>query len=216
MSVDVNDFTQHPICDTDIWVNLCLGDVLDEFFSVHTRIIVADVVEEEIMKWQTNTDYSKIATEYQKYKQSGCILVIQHDVHIETTVRKLLEKTLLDLGFANDFANKPPEDNKGEYVSAIYADHFGIPFLKSNDNAFQEGGRGRKEFPDLKVKNWNDTIRELIADDKKRFAIVSKVEKENMRMGKLKKQHEGRKALKEKISMEEKLEQLKQRFSKRF
>lgn len=216
MGIDITEFSQYPICDTDIWVKLCLGGILKELFFLHKKIIVADVVEGEIMKWQSNPHFSKIATEFQRCKRDACILVIQHDVHIVLEEKKLLERILLDLGFSNDFGNKPPEENKGEYVSAIYADYFGITLMRSNDHAFQEGGRGRIEFPDLVIKNWSDTLRDLIRDDRQRIAMAAKVEEESKRMNQHKKQYEAKKTLDAEMSMDLKLEQLLNKYSKRY
>lgn len=215
MEIDVNEFSKYPICDTDIWINLCLGGLLNEVFKLHKKIIVADVVEGEILNWQKSKKYRFIADEFQKYKSNGYILVIVHDKHIPEPSRKILERMLYDLKFQNDFKNNPPEDNKGEFASAIYADYFQIPFMKSNDNAFQEGGKGREAFPDLLVKNWNDTLRDLIKDDKKRISIVKKVKEENMRMKQSKNMDKHIQKNKN-ISMDEMLEQLKQKFSKNY
>jgi|GEM_PF-911801 hypothetical protein len=216
MEINIAELSKYPICDTDIWVNLCLGGLLSEVFKLHSKLVVADVVEGEILNWRKSGKYCFIADEFQKYKKNGHILVIEHDKHIPAPQRKILERILYDLKFQNDFKNKPPEENKGEFVSAIYADYFKIPFMKSNDNAFQEGGKGREAFPDLLVKNWNDTLRELLKDDRQRISIAKKVEEENKRMNQSKNTVDKHNKGKNDISMDEMLEQLKQRFSKNY
>jgi len=216
MGVEATTFSSYPICDTDVWVKLCLGDILKELFSVHKKIVVSDVVESEILKWRNNPLFSNIAAEFEKYKQSGYILVIYHDLHIEDDDKRLLERTLFDLGFRSDFANKPPESDKGEFVSAIYANHFGIPFMKSDDHSFQEGGMGRNEFPNLIIKNWNDTLRDLIKDDPQRIAITAKVEKESKQMNRQKKQYNLQRKQDEEKALEMKLEQLLEKYGRKY
>ncbi|MGR5904591.1 hypothetical protein ACT7DI_03130 [Bacillus paranthracis] len=36
--------------------------------------------------------------------------------------------------------------------------------MKTNDKAFQGKGAGRKEFPDLEIKNWYDVVEEFSID----------------------------------------------------
>lgn len=209
----VCEFEKYPICDTDIWVNLCLGKITDELFAVHKKLVVADVVEGEISKWKNRKEYSYIYEEFVKNKNQGRILVINHEEHIVEDDRKLLELQLYELGFKNDFLNKPPEHNKGEYVSAIYADYFGILLMKSNDGAFSENGQGRIEFPDLEVRNWNFTVRDLVKSDKKRYRIINEVEKKNKEMNQeIKIKNEVAKN----ESIEEKLLKLQKKFSKNY
>lgn len=64
--------------------------------------------------------------------------------------------------FQTGLEDSPHEEHKGEIVSAIYAEYFECPFLKSNDGAFREGGMGRIAFPDLLVKNREDMLEDLV------------------------------------------------------
>lgn len=176
------DFSKYPICDTDIWVNLCLGDLLPSLFRKYEKIVFADVVEGEIMSWLKEPRFDHVAKEFISLKESGHVLVIEHDVHIEAENRIILEQILYDLGFKHDFKNKPPEKNKGEFVSAIYADHFRMPFFKTNDNAFQEGGIGAREYPELVIKNWYAVVEELVSNPRERIDVHKRVESESKRM----------------------------------
>src|SRR5690606_27411567 len=97
------DFSQFSICDTNIWVNLCLGNILPEFFWTYDKIVVADVVENEIIKWKKGDKFSFIATKFEDYKNNNSILVIEHDVHVIEEDRPFLEKMLFDIGFTQGF-----------------------------------------------------------------------------------------------------------------
>jgi hypothetical protein len=203
------DYKKYPICDTDIWVNLCLGDLLPRLFGRYEKILFADVVEGEIMAWRKHNEFAFIADEFAVHKERQNVFVIEHHVHIEQADRVVLEGVLYDLGFRYDFKNEPPEKNKGEFVSAIYADHFGIMCMKTNDNAFQSGGQGVVEFPDLKIKNWYDVVEELVPDSREKIKLRTQVERESKRMTQ---QHE---KLKEAKKKEDMLSKLAEKFNTR-
>lgn len=177
------DFSKYPICDTDMWVYLYLSDFLGRVIQKYRKLVFADVVEKEILAWEKNNDkYKNIAIFFKQCKKDGLVLVIQHEVHIEEEDRDFLEQTLRDLHFTNGLKNDPKEANKGEFVSALYADHFEIPFMKSNDNAFQEGGRGKIAFPELKVKNWYDIVEEFATSQDEKIRIRKIVDQEQRQM----------------------------------
>lgn len=211
---DTNNFSMYPICDTDIWVNISLGKMWSELFARYNKIIIADVVEGEILKWnRTNSKFSFIAEKYMEYKEKGNILVINHDQDILKEDRGILERQLYELGSENDFKNRPPENRKGEFVSAIYADYFMIPLMKRNDNDFQEGGRGKIAFPDLEVKNWYYTIEELISDPKMRINIRRNVDNESRKMSTEKEAFKVRISKNEQDSISDMLKKLQSKFN---
>ncbi|HFJ9482170.1 hypothetical protein [Bacillus thuringiensis] len=177
------DYTKYPICDTDMWVYIYLSDFSNRIFQKYKKLIFADVVEQEILAWEKNNEkYKDIALYFKKCKQDGLVIVIQHEIHIEVDDRQFLEQALLDLNFKYGLKNSPKEKNKGEFVSALYADYFEIPFMKTNDNAFQENGEGKKEFPDLEIKNWYDVVEEFAIDHNEKIRIRKLVEQEQQKM----------------------------------
>lgn len=177
------DFSKYPICDTDIWVYLFLSDFFGRIVQKYEKLVFADVVEQEIMAWENNNEkYKDIASYFSKCKEDGVILVINHEVHLEKDDRDFLEQSLRDLNFTNGLKNDPKELNKGEFVSALYADHFGIPFMHSNDNAFQEEGRGKLAFPELIVKNWYDIVEEFSMTQDEKIRVRKLVENEQKQM----------------------------------
>ena len=60
--------------------------------------------------------------------------------------------------------DEPYERHKGEIVSAIYAEYFEIPFLKSNDKTFCVGNAGQVAFPNLVVKNLKYMLNDLVIE----------------------------------------------------
>ena len=177
------DYTKYPICDTDMWVYLYLSDFSNRIFQKYKKLIFADVVEQEILAWEEkNEKYKNIALYFKRCKQEGLVIVIQHELHIKADDRQFLEQALLDLNFKYGLKNSPKEKNKGEFVSALYADYIEIPFMKTNDKAFQGTGAGRKEFPALEIKNWYDVVEEFSIDQDEKMRVRKLVEQEQEKM----------------------------------
>ena len=164
------ELAQYPICDTDIWIDAVLGKLDRILVNKYNKLIVADVVEKEIMKFTNDDTFSIIAEKFLQYKNNQEIIVIMHS-DINEIDRRMLEKQLVECDdkFETGLKDDPHEKNKGEIVSAIYAEHFKIPFLKSNDGIFREGNRGQVSFPHLGVKNLSDMLKDLVQDTNKRY-----------------------------------------------
>lgn len=156
------ELSNYPICDTDIWVDVILAKLDDELIGKYEKIVVADVVEKEILNFGKNPYFKVIAKKYEVLKKNEKIVVIEHS-DIEEEDKRFLEKQLVECDdrFKTGLEDSPHEKHKGEIVSAIYAEYFECPFLKSNDGAFHEGNMGRVAFPDLVVKNREDMLRDL-------------------------------------------------------
>lgn len=176
------DYSKYPICDTDIWVNLCLGDIEEELFKKYGKINFVDVVRDEILKWKSGS-YSFIADRFlQKIEEKSAIVIEINKLNNDD--KKIIEKQLIeDCGYELGFYTpKDERTNMGEYMSAIIADYYGMPLMKSNDHLFREGERGSELYPDLEVKNWSNTVVDLISDIKQRQRIFDKVKKCNQDM----------------------------------
>ena len=51
------DMTQYPICDTDIWVDAVLSELENNLIKKYSKLVVADVVEKEIIKFRSNNTF---------------------------------------------------------------------------------------------------------------------------------------------------------------
>jgi hypothetical protein len=191
------DFTKYPICDTDVWVNICIGKVAHQVFDKYDKLLFADTVEIEILKWHTDKKFSFIATDFDTYKENGSIFVIDHLVHLTGEERQILQTTLYELGFSHGF--HIAQKNKGEFASAVYADHFGCTFMATNDHAFQPGGKGAQDFSGLEIKNWNEVISDIGVADGERIKLNRHVESERKRMDKQHQESAQQRILDEKI-----------------
>lgn len=177
------EFKKYPICDADMWVNMCLTGFCDRVFSKYGKLVFADVVEQEVLAWERSDGrYKKVATDFKDHKASQNILVISHTRDLTEDIRTILESALTDLDFKHGLLNRPQEKNKGEFVSALYADHFEIPFMKTDDSAFKEGGAGNKEFPDLLIKDWYVLVEELAINQSEKLKIRGLLENERKSM----------------------------------
>lgn len=178
------DYSNYPICDSDIWVNLCLGNIQDELFKKYGKVTFVDVVRDEILRWKSGK-YSFIAERFSEKVEQGLALVIKvddlEDIDKNAIERQLIEDCGYELGFGTP---KDKRKNMGEYMSAIMADYYEIPLMKSNDHLFNEGERGKELYPDLEVRNWNTTVVDLIDNIGMRQRIFEKVKKSNDDMNK--------------------------------
>ncbi len=69
---------QYPICDTDIWVDAVLSNLDGTLIDKYHKLIVADVVEKEILNFKRNESFQVISDKFLGYKRSGKIIVIDH------------------------------------------------------------------------------------------------------------------------------------------
>lgn len=163
------ELAQYPICDTDIWVDAILSNLDADLVNKYNKLIVADVVEKEILSFKKEPNFKIIAEKFLVYKNTQKIIVINHS-DIDEEDCRFLEKQLIDCDsrFKTGLADNPHEKHKGEIVSAIYAEYFEIPFLKSNDSAFHEGNIGKIAFPNLLVKNLEDMLNDLNLNSRKK------------------------------------------------
>ncbi|MCU9612740.1 hypothetical protein OEV98_04065 [Caldibacillus lycopersici] len=170
------NFSRYPICDADMWVYLYLSDLTIRVFEKYQILVFADVVEQEILEWENkNKKFRNISLYFKRCKEDGLIVVINHEVDVESEDRDYFEQVLIDLDFSHGLMNNPREKNKGEIVSAMYADHFEMPFFLTNDKAFQEGGIGKVLYPDLKIKNFYQIVEEFGKNDDEKIKIRSLV-----------------------------------------
>lgn len=59
------ELSNYPICDTDIWVDVILAKLDDELIGKYEKIVVADVVEKEILNFGKNPYFKVIAEKYE-------------------------------------------------------------------------------------------------------------------------------------------------------
>lgn len=105
--IDIEEYKKYPICDTDIWVFVCLGGVEDKLIRQYTKLVMADVVVQEINGWnKEDYKYNYIHKKFQQYARNGQILVIHHE-GIPEEERYVLEVNLYSYGFSNGFENSP-------------------------------------------------------------------------------------------------------------
>ena len=180
--MNFEEYRKYPICDTDIWVYVCLGGIEDKLIRKYKKILMADVVVQEISAWNIDGyKYNYIYHNFKKYLDNNDIIEIKH-TEINEEDKCVLEVSLYQYGFENGFENLPKEEHKGEIVSAIYADHFRIPILASNDGAFKEDGDAFEMFEDLEVYDWLKIAEILTNKAIEKVKLMTKVDTEQSNM----------------------------------
>lgn len=200
----MTEYSKYPICDTDIWVNLCLGEIEKNLFNKYLKVSFVDVVKDEILNW-TKSKNSFIAEKFNIASNNSKAITINvcegETSDIDKLDRLIIEKQLIeDAGFPKGFKTPRGKERKnmGEYLSAIVADYLEIPLMKSNDHLFRDGERGKELYPNLIVKNWEDTLKDLVPE-KEIKGIRKKVNIANNEMRKEKKAYENGRATLESI-----------------
>lgn len=198
------------ICDTNIWVKVNLCDKLAVFLSKFKELAFAEVVENEISKWRDNNiKYSKIYETFINHKNQSIIQVIVHS-ELPLCIQNIVFNDLQTYFGITEMDNSERSiSNLGECISVLYAYHLEIPYFQSDDIAFFEENNIQERFRDLKLVTWNDIARCITKDERERIRLnaLIEVEEENMKRD--------RQECLEKKKLEEKLFQLKERYSNR-
>lgn len=199
------------ICDTNIWVNVCLGDIHETYIRKFSTIGVVDVVKNEILKWQRNSGrFQKIATFFLEYENKG--LAILDAENIDPVTNKIIAQELSRWGFSDvDNSSKTIED-LGEFVSLLYAYHLEVPFIHTADGNFGETIKMNdlyNQYKGIEIITWNQVSSDLTENDSERLVLNQKVIQENEVMG-----NQRKKAMEDQV-MNRKLIALRNRLSTR-
>lgn len=165
------------ICDTDIWVNICLGEVCYPYVNHYSNVYFSEFVENEILKWSRGESrFNKIADYFTTHKNNGEISVLYLN-NFDNLTQIIVKSELQMYGFS-DIDNKNKKiKNLGEYASAVFASQEGISNFHTNDNEFGETGSGHRCFPDLSVFNLNNILNDVL-DHKIRINTMALIERE--------------------------------------
>ncbi|RDW20082.1 hypothetical protein CWR48_04990 [Oceanobacillus arenosus] len=198
------------ICDTNIWVKVCIGAVHEVYLERFNVIGIADAVKNEIVKWDSNEDeFKKICSLFYEYENKNLFVI--NLIDLEPITRKIIENELKQEGFIDlDNSNKKIED-LGEFVSFLYAYHLEVPYMHSSDTNFSEeiqNGRVLSKYKGIEIVTWNE-ISETITDNHSERIKLNKMVEEKSKV--MSRRNERRK---EENDMDRKLQQLMDRFSK--
>lgn len=165
------------LCDTNIWVKICLGGKCEKFFEVYSGMSFADFVENEIIKWKANdTRFSKIGAYYESLSDSYNVIRLS-DLSLVT--RSLILKDFKRYFGVSEVDNtKQKIPNLGEQGSLLYAYHLGIPYIQSDDNEFFQNQKIREYFEDIEVLTWSDVAEEITDNDTERIKLNKGIEQE--------------------------------------
>lgn len=193
------------ICDTNIWVKVVLGDVVDVFVNSFPNLHFADAVENEINKWARNSDkYSSISSIFSDHKNKSLNVIYLEN--LASGEQKLIKRQLKEFGFSELDNSKKTIKNLGEYLSLVYAYFLEIPFLQTEDVEFYENVDIKQQFKGIEIMTWNDISGKITGNDKDRIKLNSNIEAEQQRMNQKKKDFN---------SLDNRLEKLRKHFNTR-
>lgn len=172
------EYSKYPICDTNIIIDLNLGDILNKFLENKKKIWVCDKVFLELKsKFKKSQKYSYLTEINSKMK------LIDHKYFSENEL-KVMNIQLLSYEIENCIGTENIGEDFGEFVSSIYAVTLGIKELYTNDKKFIEKYANEPIFKSLIMRDLDYTLRELVKD-KERIKIMKLIEEENRRMNKI-------------------------------
>ncbi len=148
-------------CDTNIFVDFSLIPKFQDFIDRYKRLNISDAVYEELKDWSRNYyEYSFIYDNLIEQINCETFVVIKEDDF--PNIKKLIVRRRLESVYS--LLEQIPQENKkhlnkGEIVSAVYAEVIGSPFIQSNDNF--PGELKSIEFGNIIFYNRMDILREL-------------------------------------------------------
>lgn len=200
------NYSLHPICDTNILIDLQLGNVFQEFLESTIKVNVADKVKDEM-----NNKFSKS----QKYKflldvfEKNNIQIIEESIFSEDALL-VMRANLAHYNVQNFIGRRAFGKDAGEFASALYAVNLGIRKLYTNDKKFITNYGQEQIFSGLEMLNLNYTLEEFLKHTE-RISAISKIENENSKMISILQKEASEK--KEKDSLEKLLKKLAEKYS---
>ncbi|EAE0718339.1 hypothetical protein Q876_08820 [Listeria monocytogenes] len=153
------------LCDANIWINVCYGNVINKYIEKYKEIHFADKVVNEMAKVK---DVQGMDRPYQEYcKRNGSEVRTIYFERLEVNLQQIIKSQMLTFGFW-ELDNKSKKiKNLGEYMSLMYAYHLNIPYVHSYDNEFQDNvsiGEVFKKFKGIEIISWA-TVLDIITDE---------------------------------------------------
>jgi hypothetical protein len=169
------------IFDTNIWVNICIGNVLDRYLKHYGKLYVCEQVENEVAKWGTNGErYAFISGNFEKAKTDSGIEVL-YLTDFEPLTQRIVKLQLQQYSFtAIDNSEKTIPD-LGEYASAVYAAHKGIINFHSDDKKFCQKCNEQNLFEGLNILLLNEVLDTFLGDIE-RIRVMGLIEERNRAM----------------------------------
>lgn len=194
------EYSKYPICDTNMIIDLSLGNILKRFLNAKRRVWICDKVLLELkFKFQNSDKYSGLAELNSKMNLIGYQCFSEQQLNV-------MKLQLLNYEIQNCIGTKNIGKDFGEFVSAIYAVTLGIKELYTNDKTFIREYKCEPIFKNLIMKNLDETLRELLSD-RERIKTMSIIESENEKMKRILKDE------KEKDKLDKMLNLLRQKYT---
>lgn len=148
-------------CDTNIFVDFSLTDKFLNFIDKFKKLNIADAVHTELLDWsRDNYDYSYIYNNLIEQIEKENILLIEFK-KFSPLQKEIIERRLEGINelLENFSQEKKKHLNKGEIVSAVYAEVTNAPFIQSNDKF--PGELKNSEFKNIIFLDRRDILKEL-------------------------------------------------------
>ncbi len=172
------------ICDSNIWINVCLGDVHTNYVDAYKTIGIADAVHNEIVKFGESEGRSQqIYSSYIENIGKGVRKINIED--FSETEQKLISNELIRRGFIDRDNTSKIIKNLGEYVSLVYAYFLEVPFIHTHDLKFCDEilmSDIYEQYKGIEIITWHSLSEALVASFKDKMLLNKKIEQEQVQM----------------------------------
>lgn len=203
------------LCDTNILINLYHADssstvLCEGYFDCFNRVGFVEPVHHELLRTPELKNESRKETFVELYNRLDSKYYIFFIDDLDDLTKQAFIDEMLLQGYSDYKGINGPQDNVGEIATLILAHLIDIPLIHTNDQPFMDFVEENRDiYSDVVIVTLREVLDQLISDDKQRIRLTATIE-ENSRIFK-----ERIKNQKSKEEMNLKLEQLKNKFSKR-
>lgn len=175
------------IFDTNIWVNICIGNVLDKYLKHYEKLYVCEQVENEVTKWGTSGErYTFISENFEKAKTDAGIEVL-YLTDFDPLTQRIVKLQLQQYSFTAIDNSENIIPDLGEYASAVYAAQKEIINFHSDDKNFCQKCNEQNLFEGLNILLLNEVL-DTFLEDRERIRVMGLIEERNRAMSK---EHDG-------------------------
>lgn len=168
------------ICDSNIWVNVCLGDIHTNYVDSYKTVGIADAVHNELVKFGESEGRSQhIYLSYLDSLEKGLKKISIED--FTEAEQKIISNELIRQGFHEIDNTDKTIKNLGEYVSLIYAYFLEVPFIHTHDLKFCDEilmNEIYEQYKGIEIITWHDLSEKLASSFNAKMQLNKKIEKE--------------------------------------
>jgi hypothetical protein len=188
-------FKNYPVCDTNILIDLQLGNVFERFLTNENKINIVDKVLDEMRNlFSYSPSYGQLLLTIEK---NANVYIVPETI-FTSDQQSTIKHTLKMFPIKNFFGKKAFGKDVGEFASAVYAIYLQIQQFYTNDKKFIEKYQHNPFFTNLLMLNLNDILNKFLSNPE-RIRANQIIETKNSKMDRILKQEKNAPPTKEQL-----------------